>query len=503
MNNLARLLVDRCDRRPGTRVGTVEQPLRLEELLGRAERLAAVLLERGIGVGSRVLVVGPTSTEYLCWWVALQLAGCEAALTHPGYPVDLITEMALALRPDAALWLGTASADGMDPRTVQIEVATAPGGLITVDGAQVVPDRPADRLPGLDRHELDLAGFMHTSGTNGTPKYCAQTHAYFLRLGRLVADRLALSSHDTVFAPLPMAHINPLGYGLIGGLIGGADVLGAERFSASAFWSCVHAHGITALVLHAPPVEILKRATTPEEAAGHHVRAVFYTDLEFLERFGIPFGLSAYGSTEAGGVTHLHAWRRGDTAPPGTSVCKIGGTCRPDVEWRLSDGGEILVRELRSGSLFGGYLRDGAICPATDGDGWFATGDLGSVDGNGELIFLERLTQSIRVKGEFVPIEYVERHFAALDSVDEAVLTAHAGSLDDVELVLYVVAEVLDARELHLAAGALPAFMRPVVVRRVAALPRDPAVGKVRRRELAGLEALEEVSIEWTPARTR
>lgn len=503
MTNLARLLVERCDRRPGTRVGTVERPVRLDELLSRARCLAAVLLDHGLGAGSRILVVGPTSTEYVCWWAALQLAGCEAALTHPGYPADLLAEMAAELRPDATLWLGTAAVDGVAPRTVRIEAAPAPEGPLTVDGASVVPDRPAERLPGLDRHELDLAGFMHTSGTSGTPKYCAQSHAYFVRLGRLVADRLALSGDDTVFAPLPVCHINPLGYGLVGGLVGGADVLGAERFSASAFWPSVHAHGVTVLVLHAPPVEILKRATTPEDAAGHRVRAVFYTDLDVLERFGIQLGLSAYGSTEAGGITHLHTWRRGDPAPQGASAARVGGTCRPDVEWHLSDQGEILVRERRPGSIFGGYVRGGAVHPATDADGWFATGDLGRVDGAGELVFVERLSQSIRVKGEFVPIEHVEHHFAALGSVDEAVLGSRPGPLNDLEPVLYVVAEALDAEELRSAAAKLPAFMRPVVVRRVAALPRNPGVGKVRRAALAALVPLEEVSIEWTPARGR
>ena len=43
-------------------------------------------------------------------------------------------------------------------------------------------------MPGLDRAALDLAGYMHTSGTTGTPKFCAQTHEYFLRLGRFIAD---------------------------------------------------------------------------------------------------------------------------------------------------------------------------------------------------------------------------------------------------------------------------------------------------------------------------
>ena len=52
----------------------------------------------------------------------------------------------------------------------------------------VVAAEAADELPGLARAPLDVAGYMHTSGTTGMPKFCVQTHEYFLRLGRFIAD---------------------------------------------------------------------------------------------------------------------------------------------------------------------------------------------------------------------------------------------------------------------------------------------------------------------------
>ena len=110
---------------------------------------------------------------------------------------------------------------------------------------------------------------MHTSGTTGPPKFCAQSHHYFLSLGRFIADSMAISPGDTVFAPLSMFHINPLGYGFMGGLTGGAEVLGTKRFSASRFWPTVRETGSTVVFLHGPPVAILNKATRSEDAAGH------------------------------------------------------------------------------------------------------------------------------------------------------------------------------------------------------------------------------------------
>ena len=71
---------------------------------------------------------------------------------------------------------------------------------------------------------------MHTSGTTGLPKFCAQSHRYFLELGRLMADRMTLGHRDTVFAPLPLFHINPLGYGPEPALVARAAMVSATRF---------------------------------------------------------------------------------------------------------------------------------------------------------------------------------------------------------------------------------------------------------------------------------
>ena len=506
MRNLAELVCDRVQRRPDARFGIAGGATpTLAHAVGQAAGAVDALEAAGAGHGRRVALIGTTSDSYLTAWLALVLAGAEIALVNPDYPDELLAEMLEQLAPDAVVWSGRAVSASVAPDAVHLDAdklgERGPSGL----------DRLGD-VPGLGRGRFDVAGWMHTSGTTGVPKFCEQTHEYFLRLGRFIADSMCLSEADTVLAPLPMFHINPLGYGVVGGLTAGAEVLGVERFSASRFWPLVRDVGATVLILHAPPVEILKRATTAADAAGHRVSRVFFADADFLETFGVPLGFSAYGSTEAGGLSHIWAWRRGERPQHAEGMSRYGGRSRHEVQWRVrADGdagesadspdgadsaaGEIEVRADRPGVLFSGYRRaDGLLAPF-DADGWFATGDLGRVDAAGNLVFIERASESIRVKGEFVPIGYVEQRFAAVDNIDDVAVWRRSSDLVDDEIVLYVTGTAIPAAAISEVSVELPAFMRPAVVARLAEIPRDSGVGKVRRRLLEDATVLEQVEL--------
>jgi acyl-coenzyme A synthetase/AMP-(fatty) acid ligase len=236
--------------------------------------------------------------------------------------------------------------------------------------------------------------------------------------------------------------------------------------------------------LHAPPVEILKRATVAEDADGHKVRTMFYADAEFMSRFGIECAVSGYGSTEAAGVSHLHRWSLGEDIPVNAS--RYGGSPRSDVEDRIDESGQILVRAREQNTLFAGYFAEGRVDPAVDPDGWFATGDLGRRDKNGGLVFLERAAESIRVKGEFVPIPFVEAQLGTIAELDDLALWKKPGELVDDEVVLYVVADPVPVDAIRAVSAELPAFMRPVRIAQIESMPRDAAARKVQRRLLHG-----------------
>lgn len=497
MRNVAELIVDRAYRRPDARFGVADEvggPWRLADAVEIAGRAATGLVDGGVGPGRRVALIGTTSNSYLLSWMALMLGGVEVALINPTYPAELLAEMVANLEPDAVIWAGRTPDASVAPSLQHIDATSlAAGTLLVAGGGELALDAPKT-LAGLARKPDDVAGYMHTSGTTGTPKFCEQSHEYFIRLGRFVADSWCLSDTDTVLAPLPMFHINPLGYGVVGGLTAGADVLGLTRFSASAFWPTVLETKATFLVLHAPPVEILKQATHGEDAAGHHVRGMFFADVDFLETFEIPLGFSAYGSTEAGGLSHTWVWRRGDIDGLAEGASRYGGRARHDLEWKVSDDGEISVRARVPGVLFTGYRNGGELVQPFD-DGWFATGDVGRVDELGNLVFIERRSESIRVKGEYVPIGYVEQRFTSIATLSDLAVWRRKSELVDDEVVLYVVGAEVPVSEVRAVSQQLPKFMRPSAVVRIGEMPRDTGVGKVRRRLLETIEPLEVVEL--------
>ncbi|MEN2741158.1 class I adenylate-forming enzyme family protein [Microbacterium sp. X-17] len=487
-DHLTGLLREAARDRPELALGVSGDLRPLADLLAAAERRAAVLLDRGLQPGDRVALVAPSSTDYLVHVIAGILAGLPTALVNPTYPTELLASMVDDIDP-AAVVVGA----GVDP-------AIAGGrGWGDVTGALADSGASSDRsvapreLPGAAAGRLDTALFLHTSGTTGQPKFCALSHEYLLRLGARFAQELGLSAADRVLAPLPMFHINPLGYGFFGGLAARADVVSVAAFSASGFWPLVRRERITALVLHAPPVEILKRATTASDAEGHRVRTMFYADGDFMRTFGIGRATSGYGSTESAGLSHLRTWTSGDELPRDAS--RRAGRGRDDVEWRLDESGGLLVRGTAPGVLFSGYWRDGAVRPALDEDGWFETGDLGRLDEDGGLVFLERRAESIRVKGEFVPIPFVEERLGSIAALDDLAIWRRRGDLVDDEVTLYAVCDALPVDEIRAVAAELPAFMRPVAVARIERMPRDAAAGKVQRRLLDGADVLEWVEL--------
>lgn len=466
--NLAASIVEQARHRPELRLGTVDDQVTLADALGFAAGRATRLLADGLAPGDRVALVAPTSTDYVITWLACLLAGAPVALVNPSYPDDLTERMLTPLAPHQIL------------RADEIALARASVG-------------DPSSSPGLDADRFAVASYMHTSGTTGLPKFCAQSHDYFARLAAAMADALALTPADRVLAPLPLFHINPMGYGVITALLTGADALAVSKFSASAFWPTVIEESISALILHAPPVEILKKVTSADDAAGHSVRTMFYADGEFVRRFGVPAAVSGYGSTEAGGVSHLRRWTAADDIPADAS--RHGGAARADIEWRLDDTGTIQLREREHAALFDGYVTADGLDPARDSDGWFDTGDLGRAESSDYLVFLERSAESIRVKGEFVPIPFVENHLAAVAGIADHAIWKRKGPLVDDEIVLYAVADPLPLDELRTRIAELPTFMRPAAVARVAALPRDAAAGKVQRRLLTDRPVLDWVEL--------
>ncbi|MFE4910193.1 AMP-binding protein [Streptomyces sp. NPDC056652] len=273
---------------------------------------------------------------------------------------------------------------------------------------------------------------LFTAGTTDRAKMVPLTHANVAASVRGICAGYELGPADATVAVMPLFH----GHGLLAALLaplatGGCVLLPAQgRFSAHTFWDDVRAGGATWFTAVPTIHEILlERAAReypgPRVAPLRFVRScsapLSATTGRALERtLGVPV-LSAYGMTES---THQATSQR----PPGRGTRKSGSVGRSTgVDLRIvgPDGkdrppgavGEVWVR---GATVTRGYLGDPAETARGFTDGWFHTGDLGSLDRDGELVLTGRIKDLINRGGEKISPEHVEEVLSGGPGVAEA-----------------------------------------------------------------------------------
>jgi fatty-acyl-CoA synthase len=144
------------------------------------------------------------------------------------------------------------------------------------------------------------------------------------------------------------------------------------------------------------------------------------------------------------------------------------------------DPGEVGEWVIRGPNVTSGYWR---LPPDRDVDGWFHTGDVGSIDADGYLTFVDRASSALRIDGEIVYPATVEIAMYGMRGIADAAATEVDG-----RLVAAVVSEAPIDAEATMASlrGSLPPQSVPSEIRPVEAIPRN-ASGKVRRDELRAL----------------
>jgi acyl-CoA synthetase (AMP-forming)/AMP-acid ligase II len=197
------------------------------------------------------------------------------------------------------------------------------------------------------------------------------------------------------------------------------------------------------------------------------------------ERIGIRCYRS-YGSTEHPSITGSLL------DEPQVKRCTTDGHVLPGVEIRLADDGEIFSR---GPDLCVGYTDPALTAAAFDADGWYRTGDVGVLDGDGYLTITDRVSDVIIRGGENISAQEVEELLGALPSVAEVSVV---GAPDDRfgERAAAVI-RVRDGRPFptlaeiraHLAEVGLAKQKWPESLHEVGDFPRTPS-GKVQKFRL-------------------
>lgn len=261
---------------------------------------------------------------------------------------------------------------------------------------------------------------LHTSGSSGTPKGVLHRHGTLAYKAGLMARVHGLSSKDAVLMPAPLAHISGLLNGvLLPGIVPMRCVL-MPRWDPDEALEIIERDRITFMI--GPPTFFI----TMMDAATFSASKVASLRLvscggagvtsAFVERASAAFGCTVkrtYGSTEAPTMTTSHA---GDDPARARDT---DGRPVGDVELRIDPGsGELLVR---GSELFAGYTDPASTAAAFTDDGWFRTGDTGSIDDEGWLTVTGRLKDVIIRAGENISASEVEGVLEAHPAVRAAV----------------------------------------------------------------------------------
>lgn len=344
----------------------------------------------------------------------------------------------------------------------------------------------------------DPAVVLFTSGSEGKPKGVVLSHRAILANIAQIRAVIPFSTDDKIFNALPVFH----SFGLTaGGLL--ALVTGTRLFlyvsplhyrvipelaydrNCSVLFGTSTFLGAYARFAHPYDFFRLRYVVAGAEKLSESVRSLWF------EKFGIRI-LEGYGATETAPVLAVNT----------PMACRTGtvGQLLPAIESRLvpvpgvERGG---VLHVRGPNLMSGYYRyehPGRLeAPSSSiGEGWYDTGDIVEIDEDGFLSIVGRAKRFVKIAGEMVSLEVVERiaQQARPDATHAA--TARADPQRGETIVLFTTADALERESLLAAAraGGLPEIAVP---KRVVTVKELPVLGTgkvdyVRLEELA-LEA--------------
>ena len=465
-------------------------------------RLAAGLQQRGVAQGTRVAVLARNSHAFAALRFALARLGAvlvpinfmlkadEAGyiVRHAGAQV-LATDSGLADLARAAA-LNTAVRELV---WLPSEHATQPvAGMTRFDALAEC----TDTAPEVQASGGDLAQIVYTSGTESSPKGAMLTHdAVIWQYVSCVVDA-GIAADDLTLHALPLYHCAQLDVFLGPAIYVGASNVITATPTPDNLLPLIARHRISSFF--APPTvwiallrsPLFDRTDLSSLRKGYYGASIMPMEVlrELAARLPQVRLWNLYGQTEIAPLATMLG--------PDDQLRKLGSCGRAvlNVETRVVDEamrdvapGEVGEVVHRSPHLMQGYFHDDERTQAAFEGGWFHSGDLATIDGEGFISIVDRKKDMIKTGGENVASREVEEMIYRLPAVAEVAVVgvAHPKWVEAVVAVIVVkTGQQLGAAEVNaFCARHLAGFKSPKAVVFVDALPKNPS-GKLLKREL-------------------
>jgi crotonobetaine/carnitine-CoA ligase len=456
-----------------------------------SRRVARGLAAHGVVRGDRVASLIENSPEQVVLFFATLRLGAIAVPINTAYKGEFLRHQIA----DCGAEIVIAQDDLAD------RVQAVRGPETTPAVREVLLTSELDALDGtaVDEPPLrpsDLACFIYTAGTTGPSKGCMLSHNYVVGMSNQIARAWQRRSDDVVWTPLPLFHLNAISICVVGTLVVGGRASIARRFSVSGFWPEIKRTKATMVSMLGSLAILVANADDHPDMAGHCLRvcaaAPMPPDIDRIwrERFGCATFSGGFGLTEA---SLLAALPPGVENQPGAAgqlnqiEFDVALLDDDDVPVAVGEVGEICARPRHPDLMFAGYWNRAADTVTAWRNLWFHTGDLGRVDDESFLYFVDRKKDAMRRRGENISSFEMEKTLYGHPALADVAVHAVASDIgeDDVK-VTAVRKEGVPLGEEELCrwlAERVPYFAIPRYIEFRDDLPRNPT-GKVLKFEL-------------------
>lgn len=393
------------------------------ELERESARSARLLHRLGVAPGDRVMVQVQKSAACLPLYLGALRAGAIYLPLNPAYTDDELRHFIDNAAPRLVV---------CDPARAAFFARAAAGApRLTLDGAgqgaftDALEDEGEGDFPTVERQDGDTAVILYTSGTTGKPKGAMLSHGNLAQNARALHQAWQWRAGDLLLHALPLFHVHGLFVALHPALLNASPIILLPAFSAEAviqqlpnasvymgvpthYTRLLASGGLTRAACKGMRLFACGSAPLLPQTFAAFKRA---TGHEILERYGMTeTGINASNPVEGArkpGTVGL--------ALPGVEVKIVGEDQQPVAQ---GETGMLLVR---GGNVFSGYWRMPELAAEYfTTDGYFATGDLASMDADGYIAIVGRSKDLVISGGMNVYPKEVEAAIDGLPGVAES-----------------------------------------------------------------------------------